>query len=87
MKIELNYNDSKMCLLGSILEIKENNSINRYRLFKQKDIECLTGILKTLNSLSNKEYTLKIGRYFNTMYLYINKNTVLEFMALELKNL
>ena len=87
MKIKLNYKDSKICLLGSILEIKENGNINRYRLFKQKDISGLAGILKTLNSLSNKEYSLKIGRYFNTMYLYINKNTVLEFIAVKLKNL
>ena len=87
MKIKLNYKDSKICLLGSILEIKENGNINRYRLFKQKDIASLAGILRTLNSLSNKEYSLKIGRYFNTMYLYINKNTVLKFIAVKLKNL
>ena len=87
MEIKLNYKDSKICLLGSILEIKENGNINRYRLFKQKDIASLAGILRTLNSLSNKEYSLKIGRYFNTMYLYINKNTVLEFIAVKLKNL
>ena len=87
MKIKLNYKNSKICLLGSILEIKENGNINRYRLFKQKDIAGLAGILKILNSLDNINYVLKIGRYFNTMYLYINKNTILEFMALELKNL
>lgn len=87
MKIKLNYKDSKICLLGSILEIKENGNINRYRLFKQKDISGLAGILKTLNSLDNKEYDLKIGRYFNTMYFYLNKNTVLEFIAVKLKNL
>lgn len=34
MKIRLNYKDSIICLLGSILEIKENVIINYLKYFK-----------------------------------------------------
>ena len=87
MKLRFEYKDSKINILGSIVEIKENEIIHRYRLLRKKDIICIISILKTLNSLNNKEYDLKIGRYFNTMYFYLNKKVVLEFIAIELKNL